>query len=177
MPLQIDLNGPNGAQVCIVHASIYNNRDGVFPRTTDDELRCKISLPDRPAPALFCTAHTHWPLIRQLGETLVVNVGSVGLPFDGDHRAAYGQLTWRQGQWQAEIIRLEYDWQQTEQDFFKSGYLEEGGPMVELILDELRTAQPNLFRWHHLYEAAILAYEISIEEAVANYLAGKQVIP
>jgi predicted phosphodiesterase len=173
MPFQVDLTAPNGSQARIVHASMHNNRDGVFPMTTDQELRRKINLPDQPAPPLFCTAHTHWPLLRQIDGTLVVNVGSVGLPFDGDRRAAYGQFTWQNGAWQAKIIRLDYNWRQTEQDFFETGYLAEGGPLVELILDELRAAQPNLFRWHHRYETLILANEITIADAVANFLAGR----
>jgi predicted phosphodiesterase len=173
MPFQIDLMAPNGDPICIVHASMVSNQDGIFPRTTDDELRQKICLPDQSPPVLFCTAHTHWPLIRRLNETLVVNVGSAGLPFDGDQRVAYSQLSWQAGQWQAEIIRLEYDWQQTERAFFETGYLANGGPIVELVLDELRTARPNLFRWTHEYQEAILTDKISLEEAVANFLAQK----
>lgn len=175
MPFEINLAAPGGDQVHIVHASAYSNRDGVFPRTTDLELRQKIYRPDQPPPALFCTAHTHWPLIRQLDQTLVVNVGSAGLPFDGDHRAAYGQFTRRNGHWQVEIIRLEYDWRQTERDFFETGYMAEGGPLVELILDELRTARPNLFKWTHQYQAAILANEIALETAVSDFLTAKQI--
>ena len=111
--------------------------------------------------------------MRRVGDTLVVNVGSVGLPFDGDQRAAYGQFTWQLGAWQAEIIRLEYDWRQTERDFFETGYLAEGGPLVKLILDALRSARPNLFTWHCQYESSIRANEITIEDAVNTYWLAK----
>jgi diadenosine tetraphosphatase ApaH/serine/threonine PP2A family protein phosphatase len=33
--------------------------------------------------------HTHLPFIRQSGPVELVNPGSVGMPFDGDPRAAY----------------------------------------------------------------------------------------
>jgi predicted phosphodiesterase len=33
--------------------------------------------------------HTHLPFRRAVGATELVNPGSVGMPFDGDHRAAY----------------------------------------------------------------------------------------
>ena len=79
---------------------------------------------DFPIPALFCTAHTHWPLIRHIDSAVVVNVGAVGLPFDGDKRAAYAQITWQDGEWQPDIIRLDYDLQRAEQDFFDSGFLQ-----------------------------------------------------
>jgi predicted phosphodiesterase len=173
LPFQLSLPDPAGEEVRVVHASMHNTRDGIFPKTTDEQLREKISTLDQPAPSLFCTAHTHWPLIRQLDQTLVVNVGSVGLPFDHDSRAAYAQLTWLGGAWQAEIVRLDYDRQAAEQDFFDTGFMEEGGALAQLILDELRFAHPNLFQWTHRYEALVLAGEMSMIEAVSDFLSQK----
>ena len=40
---------------------------------------------------VFC-AHTHTPLCRKRGEKLICNVGSVGLPLDGDPRSAWVML-------------------------------------------------------------------------------------
>jgi len=40
---------------------------------------------------IFC-AHTHIPFYRNKGEKLVCNVGSVGLPLDGDPRSAWVML-------------------------------------------------------------------------------------
>lgn len=170
MPFQVNLSADGGQPVRVVHASMTNNRDGIFPNTTDEQLRDKIQTPRRLAPGLLCVGHTHWPLVRSLDGTLVVNVGAVGLPFDGDTRAAYGQLTWYQGHWHAEIIRLEYDRAQAEQDFYESGYMEGGGPLTQLILDEFNIARPHLYRWSIEYQPLVLAGELSLEEAVAGYL-------
>lgn len=49
--------------------------------------------------------HTHYPYVRRLQEMMVVNSGSVGLPYDGDRRAAY--LLMDDGT--AQIRRVEYD--------------------------------------------------------------------
>jgi hypothetical protein len=146
---------------------MISNRDGVFPKTTDDELRHKIS----PAPHVLCVGHTHWPLIRQIDETLVVNVGSAGLPFDRDTRVSYAQLTWQRGQWYAKIVRLEYDLAQAEQDYVTSGYLAEGGPIVKLVLDELHTARPHLYGWTKQYVDQILGGDITVAESVAAFMA------
>ena len=171
MATQVDVYAPNGERVHIVHASDRSNRDGFFVKSTDDQLRQKMCVDTEEPPAVFCTGHTHWPFTRWIDNTLVVNVGSVGLPFDGDQRAAYAQVTWQADQWQAEIIRLDYDWHQTEQDFFETGFLEDGGPLVELILDELRIARPHLFRWTQQYEQDVLAGTITIDETVPVFLA------
>ena len=41
-------------------------------------------------PARLVFGHTHWPSgARVLAERELVNPGSVGMPLDGDHRAAY----------------------------------------------------------------------------------------
>jgi len=104
MPFQINLPGPDGSEVRVTHASMAGTRVGIFPRTTDDELDRLIG---HPVPALFCVGHTHIPLVRSLDGALVVNVGAVGLPFDGDTRAGYAQIAWSHGQWRASIVRLD----------------------------------------------------------------------
>jgi predicted phosphodiesterase len=168
MPLQRRLFAPDGSKVCITHASMLGNRSGIYPVTFDDELRQKIE----PSSALFCVGHTHWPLIRQIDNTLVVNAGAVGLPFDGDTRASYAQLYWRCGQWWAEIMRLEYDRQQAERDFFESGFMRDSGALAPLILDEFRTARSHLFQWTATYQARVLAGELTMEDSAREFMAG-----
>jgi predicted phosphodiesterase len=175
MPFMQSLTGPDGREVRIVHASMIGNRDGIYPGTTEREMAAKIDTrePDQPAellPAVLCVGHTHIPLIRRHNHTLVVNAGSVGLPFDQDRRLSYAQLTWQSGEWQAEIIRLEYDWEQAERDFFESGYFDGAGPLVEIVLVEFRTASSQLFYWARDYQARALQGEISMQASVQDYL-------
>lgn len=150
-----------------VHASMRGTRDGVHPETSDADLRQKIV----PAPRVFVVGHTHRPLVRHIDQTLVVNVGSVGLPFDGDVRAGYGQVTLEAGQWRADLIRLDYDRAQADRDFESTGFLDQVGPLADLIRDEFRRAKSNLFEWSNQYEAAVLAGSISLAESARRYLA------
>ncbi len=166
MPFQQSITAPDGSELRVVHGSMLGNRNGVFPKTTEEELREKIV----PPPAAICVAHTYWPLIRQLDQTLVVNVGSAGLPFDGDDRVGYAQLIWQRGQWQAEIIRLSYDKAQNERDFYESGFMTKSGPLAPLVLNELQRARPNLYRWVVEYEKKVLTGELTAEAAVQEYL-------
>lgn len=56
--------------------------------------------------AVVVYGHTHVPGVRRLaGGLVVVNAGSVGLPFDGDARASYALVEGTT----AEIRRVEYD--------------------------------------------------------------------
>lgn len=166
MPFQQSLIDPHGGEARVVHASMRGNRDGIFPHTCVEGLAAQIS----PPPAVLCAGHTHLPLVRRLDGTLVVNAGSVGLPFDGDRRAAYAQLTWRAGAWRADVIRLDYPVERTEQDFTASGYLEGAGPLAEIVRCELQNARSLLFGWADRYQARALQGEVTMEDSVREYL-------
>ena len=157
----------------IVHASMRGNRDGIYPMTTDDDLRRQIA----PAPAVFVTGHTHRPLVRHIDETLVVNIGSVGLSFDDDRRAGYGRFVWDGAQWQAEIVRLAYDYTLLEADFVRSGFLAQGGPLTQLMLVEFRKARGLVHRWASRYEEIVLAGRMTLEESVRQILCDEDVRP
>jgi putative phosphoesterase len=167
MPFQQCRYTPDGQEVRVVHGSMLGNRNGIFPKTPDEELRRQIGDP----PQVLVVGHTHWPFIRTIDETLVVNVGSAGLPFDGDDRVSYAQLRWQRGEWQAEIIRLAYDKARNERDFFESGFMADSGPLAPLVFDELRTARSRIYRWVVQYEAQVLAGDLTAEAAVRHYLA------
>jgi len=164
---------PNGELLRIVHASMRNNRDGVYPATPDEELRRQIA----PAPAVFVTGHTHRPLIRRVDGTLVVNIGSVGASFDDDRRAAYGQFTWTKSGWSAEIVRLDYDYTQIEIDYVESGFLAHGGALAQLMLVELRKARGLIFRWASRYQEAVMNGRLTLEESVRYILCDEDVRP
>lgn len=175
MPVCQRLMDPVGKEVVFYHGSVLGMRDGVYPETDDEELRRKTGLAQRPsdAPALavFCVGHTHRSVVRTLDETLVVNAGSAGLPFDLDTRAAYARLTWQAGRWQAKVIRVRYDLRAAEADYYQTGYLEEGGPLVQLVLRELMTARSHLYTWALNYQDAALHGHISMEESVQRHFA------
>ncbi|MGQ9928510.1 MAG: metallophosphoesterase family protein [Chloroflexaceae bacterium] len=156
----------DGERLAIYHASVRHDRDGIYRGAPLDEVRTQID----PAAAVFCAGHTHTPLVRQVDSTLVVNTGSVGLPFDGDPRAAYARLTRGSRGWQASIRRVRYDIGMTERAFAESGMLEVVGAYAHLMLRELRTGQSYLFDFIPAYHHRILSGAISLEEAIRDFL-------
>jgi putative phosphoesterase len=169
MPFQQSIVGPDGSEVRVVHASMRGNRDGISPETRDETLRKQLGVP----PALLCVGHTHRPLIRSVDDTLVVNAGSVGLPFDYDRRTGYAQLSWSQNTWHAQIVRLDYDFIRAERDFFETNFIDEAGPLAKLVLIELRQARSQLFQWAARYQDRALAGEISMQDSVREFLEGQ----
>ena len=158
---------PGAGLVRIVHASMLHNRDCIFPDTPDEELAEKLGAP---APALFCVGHTHMQVLRALNGTLVINAGAVGMPFDGDPRAGYARCEFRDGAWEGELVRLEYDRARAERDFADTGYLVEGGPLARLQVIELRKARSQLFQWAARYEKLVLEGVLSMDESVDAFL-------
>lgn len=166
MPFQQSVFAPDGSELRVVHASMCGNRDGIYPHTPDEQLAGQVA----PAPTVLCVGHTHRPLVRKIGNTLVVNAGSVGLPFDGNQELAYAQITWQSGEWRAEIVRLQYDVEQARADFFDHGYYVEAGPLVQLVLVELLTARSMLFGWSYRYQSRAEQGSISMQDSVQEFL-------
>lgn len=173
LPDIYEQSSPAGDILRVVHASMRSNRDGIYPVTPDDELRDLIA----PPPSVFVTGHTHRPLIRQVDNTLVVNIGAVGSPFDNDRRAGYGRFTANGKGWQAEVVRLEYDYRQIEKDYVESGFLSQGGPLAQLMLVELRKARGLIFRWASRYEEAVLSGRLTLEDSVRQLLTDEDLLP
>jgi diadenosine tetraphosphatase ApaH/serine/threonine PP2A family protein phosphatase len=149
-----------------VHASLKGSRVGIYPKTSEENLLNLIQTEAN----LFLVGHTHQPLVRTIHQTTVVNAGSIGLPFDGDTRAGYAQITRHRNQWKAKIIRLRYNFHGAIEDFYNTSFIPEGGPLTKLVLTELKIAWPQLSHWFRKYENAYLNGEISLEEAVARHL-------
>lgn len=134
----------------VVHGTPMSNRHGIGSWTDDSTLRRHVAGLD--ANLLVC-AHTHRPLIRTVDDTTVVNIGSVGLPFNRDPRAQYGLFTssegalqgaHQDGAWQVELRQVDYDRQLIFDVYRRSGFLEAGGVTARLLHMELEHATPIL---------------------------------
>jgi diadenosine tetraphosphatase ApaH/serine/threonine PP2A family protein phosphatase len=76
-----------GARFC--HASPVSDMRSFLPEPADDEDELLEGVEDD----LLVFGHTHLPFVRTAaGGARLVNPGSVGMPFDGDTRAAYALL-------------------------------------------------------------------------------------
>jgi putative phosphoesterase len=166
MPDEISLDLSPHGDIRVRHGSMKNNRDGIYPENSDSNLMRKIS----PAPKIFLTGHTHRPFLRNLNGCLILNAGSVGLPFDGDRRASYGQLIYQDDCWDGKIIRLDYNTKAAESDFYTYGFVDEGGPLVDLIRFELQSGYGQLYQWAIQYNQLILNQDMTVCEAVEAFL-------
>lgn len=102
--------------VALVHAVPGDVWPVVQAGAPDQDLRATYG-PLNARLAVYC--HIHVPFVRRLGDDLTVaNTGSVGLPFDGDPRAAY--LLVEDGA--ASTRRVEYDVDRAVHDLHATGH-------------------------------------------------------
>lgn len=167
LPLMLQLRAPDDSAIHIWHGTAQRNNEGIFPHTPDEALPT-LTGGDATLP-LFVCGHTHVALVRKSRNTLVVNAGAAGLPFDGDPRACYALLDW-DGAWRAQIRRIEYDRDATLRSFESDGFARGGGAIADIVRREVETARPHLGSFIRLYADAVRNQEISLDAAVAQYL-------
>ncbi len=151
LPFDARLELDGAPAVRVVHASPRSTREGVHRHLSDHDL--EQILAGAPEPLVVC-AHTHKPLDRRLGSRRVVNVGSVGVPFNGDPRAQYGLFTYSAGgSWHVELKQVEYDRAAVTSAFAASGYLA-AGTAARIFLHEYRSAKSILYRFERWAEGS-----------------------
>jgi putative phosphoesterase len=171
LPIAIQLDSPDGSFVCIAHGSPRSNAEGFFPSTADAKA---LAMLGEPLPRVLCCGHTHMPLQRQIGPTCVFNVGSVGFPFDGDARAAYGILNWSEGEWSTELRRVPYAVEAVVESVASPEFHRGLGPMARIIQRELETARPHLTLFTLTFLPRVRSGELAVYDAVNEYLAHSQ---
>jgi diadenosine tetraphosphatase ApaH/serine/threonine PP2A family protein phosphatase len=117
-----------GLDVHMVHGSPLAVNDFLWESLPEDEVRKRVAASS--ADVLLCT-HTGIPWQHRVGETLVVNVGSVGRPAnDGRTDTWYAVLELDGGEARAELVPVAYDWRAQAASMRAAGLPE---PFVETI--------------------------------------------
>jgi putative phosphoesterase len=88
------------------HATPKSLFEVVFPDESEEILLQKMMTEEAD---LYVYAHIHKPYIRFIEGKCIVNIGSVGLPFDGLKKSSYMILEITEGSFQTSIVRVKYD--------------------------------------------------------------------
>jgi predicted phosphodiesterase len=128
-------------QVRLFHGSPRSHSEGLGKWTDEETLREHLDSIDE---RVLVVAHTHRPIHWEFSDGVIVNVGSVGLPFNGDPRAQYAVLQVDGDEVELEMRRVDYDRSRVLDVYEESGFLEAGGATAHLLRMELMTARPHL---------------------------------
>ena len=95
-----------GVRLDLFHATPTHYYVLVMPWATNEELeRQRLSESTRAS----AFGHCHRPFVRTVAGRLVINTGSVGIPFDGDPRPSYVVVDAEAGTTAVEVVRVAYD--------------------------------------------------------------------
>ncbi len=108
LPMQHLVNNPDGTDLLVVHANPLDKEVAIFPTTPEGKLEHLLGGLSHAIGAM-AFGHLHIAYTRRWRHLLLVDVGSCGLPRDKDPRASYAIIEWKDGVWQAEHRRIEYD--------------------------------------------------------------------
>ncbi len=109
LPFAQRISPAPGHDLLVVHANPGDLERPITPRMPEADLAALLLERGEPDWVALAFGHVHVPFVRLWRDRLLVDVASVGLPMDGDPRAAYAILTWDRHGWRAEHRRVFYD--------------------------------------------------------------------
>jgi predicted phosphodiesterase len=119
LPFAQRLEVAPGHELLVVHANPRDLENPIRPDSSDVLIRPWF---EGVTAEVVAFGHYHVPFVLQLDQWTLVDVGSVGLPRDGDQRAVYVILTWERGAWQIEHRRVRFDIEAVARDYATVGY-------------------------------------------------------
>lgn len=133
LPPSLGLN-INGVEIDAYHATPDSLFEIVLPNAEDEKLeRTMMKSSDS---QIYVYAHIHRPYIRYINGKVIMNVGSVGLPFDEVTKASYGLIEIEEGDWQTSIVRVSFDLEKVIQLYEEVQY-----PNAAMMKEVIRTAK------------------------------------
>ncbi len=128
-------------EIEVFHGSPNSHSEGIGDWTPTRRLKAHLRAIDG---SILVCAHTHRPLKYEGELGTVVNVGSVGLPFNGDWRAQYALLEGAPSNWEISFRQVPYPRERLLEYYETSGFLTEGEVTAKLLYREVEHARPFL---------------------------------
>lgn len=116
----------------VVHGSPYGINEHIFKSNTN---RIEDVMNRLEEDVLIC-GHTHEQWCREINKKLIVNPGSVGVPFNSKRHTEFAVLEWHD-KWQVKLVALPFDLVSMKKDFISSGYWDYCGIWPRLIIESI----------------------------------------
>lgn len=133
LPTALGLN-INGVNIDAYHATPDSLFEIVLPNAEDEKIEETMMKPGDSQ--IYVYAHIHRPYIRYIKGKVIMNVGSVGLPFDEVTKASYGLIEIEEGDWQTSIVRVSFDLEKVIQLYEEVQY-----PNAAMMKEVIRNAK------------------------------------
>ena len=120
LPLDFRFTAPSGLRILAVHAAPgTDDGEGIHPGRSNVQLETLLAGADED---LVLVGHTHEAMVRQVGRSLLLNLGSVSNPRAPDLRASYVLLELKENGIELQHRRVAYDHAGFVESVLKSGH-------------------------------------------------------
>ncbi|SEC68193.1 metallophosphoesterase family protein [Paenibacillus sp. GP183] len=119
LPLEMNLI-LDGISIHVFHATPESLFDIVLPGVDDELLKSKL-MSSKDA-QIYMYGHIHKPYVKYINGKIVMNTGSVGLPFDGLAMASYAIVEAADGSLTTSIDRVSYNIEKVAEQYRKANY-------------------------------------------------------
>ena len=154
-------------ELLVCHAAPDNDQVNIVADTPLSEIKTIFA---QTSEAVLVRGHNHKWLERHWSAHTLVSMASTGLPLNGNTNAQYLLLEQKPDGWYWQKQFVPYDVNLTLRRFDTSGYTEEGGALVPLFSEEVRTAHSLLLPFLWQYLEPVEAGELSLRDAVTRFL-------
>lgn len=141
MPISMDVSIDGCVPFSICHGSPRNTQEALLPNTVNSDLYLN-SLDTR---YLFC-AHTHKPFKYELDEKRLINCASVGAPTNGQVKAQFVSVEFKDGVWNDNLVSVSYDVDKIINAFEDSGIYNKSFIWAKAMVKLLTTGDDFPFR-------------------------------
>ncbi|SFL54674.1 phosphoesterase, MJ0936 family [Gracilibacillus orientalis] len=133
LPTELTLE-VEGVRLHAFHATPDSLFDVVLPNESDNDLLAKLTTKEETD--LYLYGHIHKAFERTVEGKTIINLGSVGLPFDGIAKASYCLVDIIDGQVQTSHVRVPYDLEKVCQQYQEFDY-----PNIEKMQNIIRSGR------------------------------------
>ena len=131
LPMTMEIPLSNQIQLFGFHA-VPDNLFTVISNEASNEEFASLTEAN-PRADYYVYGHIHLPHYRSIGGKSIINLGSVGLPFNGDTRASYVMIERDQDNIHVQFRRVSYDIEKACAKLDESNYPEEAREMIKSI--------------------------------------------
>lgn len=166
-PDTLNLRFKDAPPIQVFHGTPGSPWDSIYSTLTEAEIEkllCNIE-----ADYVIC-GHTHLSMDRQSGRWRIFNPGSVGIPLDGMFSASYMLLEGHEQGWNSTFRRIPFDYEPIFEEFERSGYNRECGPIGRLTVEVYKTARPmfGFLKWRDTQKPGELITEALLDEYLST---------
>jgi predicted phosphodiesterase len=167
LPAERRIANTGGPPIRLLHGLRDNPFEGISPKLSDIQIASKL---EDIGESVVITAHTHVQFARTVEGRLVLNPGSVGMPYNGDPRAQYMLLDGNGTAWQPTFRRVDYDRGLVREAFDRLGLFQAYGPMGPLYWQTVATGDPWVSDFQAWMREQPAFFGNDLEHAVEVYL-------